>query len=217
MDQEKRKVRTRRGTRDYTYRGCPLTRNRSAWCFRLCVPDEEGRGFCGRVAPHGLQGQTAASIERHNKEKLAAHCRSLEHMYLHDERRASHDSGIHVDEGGAEIVMPVQDHHLLAGDALDTAICFALLNDAASLAVNSVVEDVLVRAEQFGVHFTHATPKGQLIARGHLLCANEEELLAESVVVDSEGTEIARGNGAFVKCDVALSAEMGYESATGAD
>jgi len=49
-----------------TYRGCPLTRNRTAWCFRLCEPDPQGHGRCGRVAPHDLQGKTQLSIHRYN-------------------------------------------------------------------------------------------------------------------------------------------------------
>ncbi len=53
----------------YTYRGCPLTNNRSAWCFRLCAPDEAGTGRCGRSAPHALKGRTQLAIESHNQKK----------------------------------------------------------------------------------------------------------------------------------------------------
>ncbi len=49
----------------YTYLGCPMTRNRSAWCFRLCAPDGEGNGRCGRLAPHHLRSRIQMSIERH--------------------------------------------------------------------------------------------------------------------------------------------------------
>jgi len=41
--------------------GCPLTRNRTNWCYRSCEP-VEGRGRCGRIAPHGLLGRTQAAI-----------------------------------------------------------------------------------------------------------------------------------------------------------
>jgi len=50
----KRKIKVRRGLKEYTYLGCPLTKNRSAWCFRLCIPDTLGSGRCGRIAPHSL-------------------------------------------------------------------------------------------------------------------------------------------------------------------
>ena len=51
----------------YTYLGCPLTRNRSAWCFRLCTPDAHKHGRCGRIAPHALKSRIQASIERYNR------------------------------------------------------------------------------------------------------------------------------------------------------
>ena len=44
--------------------GCPLTRNRSNWCYRICVP-KDGSGYCGRVAPHGFLGRTQAAILAH--------------------------------------------------------------------------------------------------------------------------------------------------------
>lgn len=62
VENTKKTLRTTKGIRKYTYLGCPLTRNRSAWCFRICVPDRKGLGRCGRVAPHGLRGRTQLAI-----------------------------------------------------------------------------------------------------------------------------------------------------------
>jgi hypothetical protein len=45
--------------------GCPLTKNRSNWCYRMCAP-VNGLGQCGRVAPHTLRGRTDLAIERYN-------------------------------------------------------------------------------------------------------------------------------------------------------
>gem|GEM_PF-6766618 len=49
------------------YLGCPLTRNRTPWCFRLCHPNAAGEGRCGRVAPHALRGRTQICIEHFKK------------------------------------------------------------------------------------------------------------------------------------------------------
>ena len=57
-----RRVRTR--VPDYTFLGCPLTKSRTAWCHRVCVP-VQGIGACGRIAPHALTGRTQAAILRH--------------------------------------------------------------------------------------------------------------------------------------------------------
>jgi hypothetical protein len=63
-------VRIKKGVKPYTYLGCPMTRNRSAWCFRLCPPDAHGNGRCGRVAPHSLKGRTQLAIEAYNRRRF---------------------------------------------------------------------------------------------------------------------------------------------------
>jgi hypothetical protein len=66
----KLKKRPRRLPR-YTSLGCPLTRNRSNWCFRLCRP--EGQiGLCGRHAPHRMRSRIQTAIARHQARKRAA-------------------------------------------------------------------------------------------------------------------------------------------------
>jgi len=207
MDHERRRVRTRKGIRYYTYRGCPLTRNRSPWCFRLCEPDADGLGRCERVAPHGLKGHTARSIEKHNQALLTAHLERLEQMYLSDDRNEKDDAGVRIREGESEIITPIDRQHFRPEGSLDNAICFKLLDKAASLAVQSVVRDVFVRAGSFNVRYAQMTPAGELAARGRLLGLSEGQYLAESVVVDSEGREVCRGIGAFVKSDTALGGE----------
>ena len=67
---EKRKIRVKKGIREYTYLGCPLTLSNSAWCYRMCIPDRNGKGYCGRVAPHSVKSRIQQSIENYNKLKL---------------------------------------------------------------------------------------------------------------------------------------------------
>lgn len=57
-----KRVRVRKGLKKYTYLGCPMTRNRSPWCFRMCKPSADGTGRCGRVAPHGFKGYIQQGI-----------------------------------------------------------------------------------------------------------------------------------------------------------
>jgi hypothetical protein len=45
-------------------RGCPLTRNQSNWCFAICSP-VDGKGTCGRAAPHAVLGRTQLAILKH--------------------------------------------------------------------------------------------------------------------------------------------------------
>jgi hypothetical protein len=44
--------------------GCPLTKNRSNWCYKMCAP-KDGIGYCGRVAAHGILGRTQSAILAH--------------------------------------------------------------------------------------------------------------------------------------------------------
>jgi len=63
----KKKIKSGEGLKEYTYLGCPLTRNRSAWCFRICIPDSFGSGTCGRIAPHSLTSRIQQSIIDYKK------------------------------------------------------------------------------------------------------------------------------------------------------
>jgi hypothetical protein len=56
--------------RKYTYLGCPLTKNRSPWCFRMCKPRPDGTGFCGRVAPQAFKGHIQRSIIERERRLL---------------------------------------------------------------------------------------------------------------------------------------------------
>ncbi len=70
-----KKKRKRKSLPEYTYRGCPLTHNSTPWCFRLCAPSAEGKGRCGRIAPHTLKGKTELAIAAYNRRKLKEkHC-----------------------------------------------------------------------------------------------------------------------------------------------
>lgn len=45
----------------YSYLGCPETVSRVPWCYRICKPIN-GKGTCGRVAPHVLKGRIQRAI-----------------------------------------------------------------------------------------------------------------------------------------------------------
>lgn len=66
----KRRIRNKKGLKEYTYLGCPLTRSKSAWCYRMCIPDKNGNGQCGRIAPHSVKSRIQIGIENYNKLRL---------------------------------------------------------------------------------------------------------------------------------------------------
>jgi len=64
-----KRVKIRKNLKEYTYRGCPLTKNWTPWCFRMCKPNADGTGFCGRVAPHGFKSRIQQGIEDFKKKQ----------------------------------------------------------------------------------------------------------------------------------------------------
>jgi acyl-coenzyme A thioesterase PaaI-like protein len=206
----KTKIRTKRGFREYTYLGCPLTRNRSAWCFRLCVPDGKGKGQCGRVAPHGLKGRTQLAIEGHRQKLRSAHFEKLERMYLAAPFNDYYDAGVRIQEGEAEVVIPIQEKFRLPSGTLAEAVYFKAMNDAAALAVNAVVEERLVLTLRFNLQLTRHPASGDIIARGLVVGVSGGRFQAECVLTDADGVEIGRGDGTFKAGTTALAAEIGY-------
>ncbi|HKJ03472.1 MAG TPA: hypothetical protein VJ997_13485 [Longimicrobiales bacterium] len=63
--------RTRTRVPEYTSLGCPLTKSRTSWCHGVCAP-VDGRGVCGRLAPHALIGRTQEAIYRHKIQRAGA-------------------------------------------------------------------------------------------------------------------------------------------------
>jgi len=212
---KKKKVKTRKGLKEYTYLGCPLTRNRSPWCFRMCTPDLEGHGRCGRIAPHALVGRIQAGIQEYNKKQRAAHCRKLESMYLAAPCNKYYEPGIRISEGEAEIVIPVKQKFLDAGGSVHGSVYHRAMSDAALSAVSSLVPKELVSSSGFDIQMSRSVAEGELIARARVVGMSEEHCLAEAVLVSGEGEELARGGGAFVKTEIPLSSDMGYKQSSG--
>jgi uncharacterized protein (TIGR00369 family) len=207
---KKRRVKTSRGLKEYTYLGCPLTRNRSPWCFRLCTPDAGGQGQCGRVAPHGFKGRIQLGIEDYNKRQREAHFRKLERMYLTAPCNDHYEPGIRISEGEAEIVIPVRDEFLDAAGSVHDSVYHRAMNDAALFAVSSTVQKALTLSAGFNIQLSRPIAEGELIARARFLGMADDHCLAEAVLTNEDGEELARGAGAFVKSEVPLSSEMGY-------
>ena len=197
MEKEKKQLRTRRGLREYSYLGCPLTRNRTAWCFRLCTPDSEGNGRCGRIAPHSLKSYLQTAIEKHNKKQVEQRLRNLEQAYLDNPEYQLRDPGIRISEGEADIVLPLRNEDIRPSGAVLDAVCFRLMNDAAVNAICSLGEPGTILTGEFSVKLTHAVASGDLIARGRYVGKAGNNYLADAMLTDSEGRELGRGEGVF--------------------
>jgi len=198
-------IRTHRGIREHAHLGCPLTRNKSPWCFRICTPAPDGTGECGRVAPHSLMSSTQMAIVKHKKKKQEAHYHNLEHLYLAAPYNEFHEPGIRVAAGEADIVIPIQEK-LSHPAGIPGTVILKAMNDSAAFAANSLVEGHYVRTETFNVSLTGATPNGEIIARGRFIGMSGDHYLAQVMLTDLDDNEIGRGEGTFVVSDIELPA-----------
>jgi uncharacterized protein (TIGR00369 family) len=115
-----------------------------------------------------------------------------------------------ISEGAAQIVVPVRPDFFHAAHAVHGAVYFKMLDEAAFFAVNSLVEDVFVLTVTFNLYLTRPVTAGILTATGRVVHASKRLYLAESLLSDEQGKELARGSGSFMKSQIALSADLGY-------
>ena len=140
------------------------------------------------------------------------HYRKLERMY----HGTPCNDGLNVTlsvtgEGEAEIRLGVgeSDHH--AGGGVHGTYYFKALDDATFFAANSLVEDVFVLTTDFHLQLTRPVSTGELVARAEVVNDHPKQLIADGVLEDGEGNQLARGTGTFAKSGVELDAEVGYE------
>lgn len=138
------------------------------------------------------------------------HYRKLEHMYHNAKCNEYYAPQLTIDEGSTELIIEVQDKFFHGGNAVHGSVYFKAMDDAAFFAVNSLIADVLVLTANFQVYLLRPIATGALRAKGRLLTSAGSSFIAEAVVYNSEGEEIARGNGTFVKSRIKLTEEMGY-------
>jgi uncharacterized protein (TIGR00369 family) len=121
--------------------------------------------------------------------------------------------GAHVEvrEGRADITLPVREDLFHAAGALHGSMYFLALDNAAWFAVNSLVLDVFVLTKTFTTSLIRPISRGVVKAEGKVVNSSDAQFLAESVLYDQDGQEIARGNGVFVKSKIELSPEIGYK------
>lgn len=113
-------------------------------------------------------------------------------------------------EGAAEIDLLVRDDFHHAARAIHGAVYFKALDDATFFAVQSCVTDVFVLTSSFQLYFLRPVSDGQLLARGTVVSRSKRLYIADGVLFDSRGKEVARGSGTFMPSSINLGPELGY-------
>lgn len=140
------------------------------------------------------------------------HFKKLERMYHGSNINQNHYPSIQmvVSAGRADISLTLDPSYLHAGGGLHGSVFFKLLDDAAYFAASSQVQDFFILTTSFALHFLRPMQSGQITATGTLKFASPQLFVAESVLRNESGKEIAFGTGQFVKSKLLLSEKLGY-------
>jgi uncharacterized protein (TIGR00369 family) len=114
------------------------------------------------------------------------------------------------EEGRAEIEMQVREDFYHAARAIHGAVYFKVLDDATFFAVQSLVKDLFVVTSSFQLYFLRPVSEGHLLARGQVVSRSKRLYIAEGVLFDRRGKEVARGSGTFMPSSIQLGPELGY-------
>lgn len=138
------------------------------------------------------------------------HYRKLERMYALAPTNEYYKPTLRIEEGRAEITIPVQEKFFHAAGAVHGSVYCKAIDDAAFFAANSMVDDVFVLTVSLNIYLTRSVSAGEMVATGRLVHGSRRLFIAEATLVDSQGREIGRGSGTFVRSKIPLSAEIGY-------
>jgi len=140
----------------------------------------------------------------------ANHFTALENMYAAAPINQIYNPVMTVSEGEAEIEIELSEKFHHSGGGVHGSVYFKMLDDAAFFASNSYEKDVFVLTTSFTTYLTRPVSQGKLKAIGKVVNKNRTQFIAESVVYDSDGNEVGRGNGVFVRSKLPLVQAAGY-------
>ena len=143
---------------------------------------------------------------------MSEHYRKLERMY-HDHAPINDffDPELTISKGAATLELPISEKLYHPGKAVHGTAYFKALDDAAFFAANSLVEDVFLLTTQMNLYLTRPVSEGTMRARGDVLHEHPGQYIAEAVLEDDDGNQLGRATATFVRSNIELDAEIGYE------
>ena len=142
---------------------------------------------------------------------MSEHFRRLERMYAAAPINQYFAPRLHIPEAGvAELRLTIRPDFHHAAHAAHGAVYFKVLDDATFFAANSLVEDMFVVTVSFNIYLTRPVSEGEIVGRGRVVSRSKRLYLAEGVLEDERGREIARGSGAFMPSTVSLTELSAY-------
>jgi len=138
------------------------------------------------------------------------HFENLINMYAAAPVNEFYNPVMEVSEGEARIEIDIDRKYHHSAGGVHGSVYFKMLDDAAFFAANSLEKEFFVLTTAFTTYITRPVASGKMRAIGKVVNQNKTQFIAESVVYDSEGKEIGRGNGVFVRGKFPLVEAAGY-------
>jgi uncharacterized protein (TIGR00369 family) len=140
-----------------------------------------------------------------------AHHRALERLYRSAPINRLFESRLEIPEAGLariHFIVEPRVHH--AAGAAHGTLYFKMLDDAAFYAANSLVTDRFLLTTAFNLNLTRPLREGPVIAEGRWASGKRRVFVAEARLLDSDGDEVARGTGTFMRSHIPLAGLPGY-------
>ena len=138
------------------------------------------------------------------------HFTSLENLYLAAPNNSYYRPRIDVSDSESTIEVDVSDKFFHSLGAVHGSVYFKMLDDAAFFAANSVERETFVLTTSFTTYLTRPVSSGTMRSTGRLVNRNNTQFIAEAVLSDSEGNELGRGSGVFMRSKLLLREAPGY-------
>ena len=140
-----------------------------------------------------------------------AHYRALESLYAAAPINLLFRSRLEITgEGASRIHFSVDETLYHAAGAVHGTTYFKMLDDAAFYAANSLVSDYFLLTTAFNLLLTRPIHAGPITAEGRWVNGRRRVLVADARLIDSDGEEVARGTGTFMRSRIPLATLPGY-------
>jgi len=141
---------------------------------------------------------------------MEQHYRQLEAMYAAAPINDFYKPALSVAEGVAEIEIEVTEKMHHSAGAMHGSVYFKMLDDAAFFAASSMEARYFVLTTSFTIYLTRPVVAGQIRAVGKVVNSTRTQFIAEAVLYDQTGEEVARGSGVFARSRQKLENALGY-------
>jgi uncharacterized protein (TIGR00369 family) len=135
---------------------------------------------------------------------------ALQNLYLAAPNSKIYGPTIEVSDSEARIEIEVSEMLFHSLGAVHGSVYFKMLDDAAFFASNSLERDVFLLTTSFTTYLTRPVSSGSIRSVGRLVNRSKSQFIAEAVLTDSQGNELGRGSGVFVRSKLLLSEASGY-------